>query len=109
MNTNSEPRPTPITTETPTPSPTEVTPTGPDQAISLVLAPGVIMPVRGITEWPVHPNETVDQATETAFQGQVALEANTQPGVSVMKVETQPIPSPRKDGLLATIRRRLGH
>jgi hypothetical protein len=96
-----EPQPTPM------PSPTEAP--DPNQAISQVIAPGVTMPARQITEWPVPSNQTVDQATEMAFQGQVAREANTQPGVSVMKVETQPTQSPRKDGLLAAIRRRLGH
>jgi hypothetical protein len=58
---------------------------GKDQAISWVLAPGTYMPLRGITEWPVLAGQTPESATEIAFQGQAALEANTQPKVCILK------------------------
>ncbi len=59
---------------------------GEHKAISLVLAPNVAMPVRGITEWPVQPGQTSEQATEAALQGQAALEASTQPNVCTLEV-----------------------
>jgi hypothetical protein len=43
--------------------------------------------VRETTEWPVLAGQTADQATQLAFDGQVKLEAGTQPKVCTMQVD----------------------
>lgn len=58
-----------------------------NQAISLVLAPGVSVPVKEITEWPVLAGQASDDATKLAFDGQVTLEANTQPKVCTIQID----------------------
>jgi len=70
---------------------------GANKAISVVFGPGLSVPVREATEWPVQPGQTPEQATEIAFQGQVNLEKATQPNVCVAYVDasTQAIPENR--------------
>jgi len=72
---------------------------GNHQELSWVLAPDTYMPLKQITEWPVQPGQTPESATETALQGQAALEANKQPNVCTLEVtqSLQAIPENTQD------------
>ncbi len=59
---------------------------GKHQAIGLVIAPDLTVPVRGISEYPVLPGQTDQAALQMAFDGQVKLEHQTQPNVCTLEI-----------------------
>lgn len=99
--------PTPVAPPTETPTPTTS------------VTPGIETPVRGLDLYPGVRSE-IDSATlKQAFDRQVEFEHTTQPGIFVggrelSNVSASPTPEtphkvPAKNGILTTIRRRLGH
>jgi len=56
-----------------------------NSAIGLVIAPNLTVPVRMVSEYPLN-GEDGKAATQRAFEGQVTLEHQTQPGVCTLEI-----------------------